>query len=362
MLRSNHTLSRGLYLGLVLLLAVAMLSACGTKSSKAAVATWKDGKITQTELDKFVNTITFFSPEYASYKELPDFNEYMLKQMATVQILEKKANSDQKKDADTKVDEQMKQIKQYFESQGKNAFKDELKKNNLKESDIKDYIGSSILAMNVIESQVTDEETKAKYDEFAKAKQFDTASVSHILIMTKDQEGKDVRTKEEALARAKEVKAKLDNKGDFSALAKEYSDDPGSKDNGGKYENEVLANSQWDPAFLEKAETLPLNQISDPFESSFGYHIMKVDARGTEDFDKVKDQLKDYLGQEKLQNFMEKDLAELDFKTNLPQPSPSPSASAPAGSASPEASAPAASASPGASAPAASPSASPAAK
>ena len=50
--------------------------------------------------------------------------------------------------------------------------------------------------------------------------------VQHILISTEN------RSDAEAKKRAEEVKKKLDKGGDFSKLAKEYSDDPGSKEQG----------------------------------------------------------------------------------------------------------------------------------
>ena len=85
---------------------------------------------------------------------------------------------------------------------------------------------------------VTEEEIKAEYDK-APA-DFNVVSVRHILIGTIDPNtGAELKTDEEALKLAKEVKAKLDAGGDWNALAKEYSTDTGSKDNGGLYEKQT---------------------------------------------------------------------------------------------------------------------------
>ncbi|HMG83115.1 MAG TPA: peptidylprolyl isomerase [Ferruginibacter sp.] len=71
-------------------------------------------------------------------------------------------------------------------------------------------------------------------------------------------------------------------KKDFRTLAAIYSDDPGSKDNGGEYE--INRNEkQWDPTFLAKAFSLKEGQISSPFKTKFGYHILQLVSRTGDD-------------------------------------------------------------------------------
>ena len=89
---------------------------------------------------------------------------------------------------------------------------------------------------------------------------------------------------------AKEVKTKLDAGEDFAKVAKEYSEDPGSADNGGLYENTPVSN--WVEAFKEAAKTLPINKISDPVETEYGYHVMKVESRTEADYSKLTDEQK----------------------------------------------------------------------
>jgi peptidyl-prolyl cis-trans isomerase SurA len=69
---------------------------------------------------------------------------------------------------------------------------------------------------------------------------------------------------------------------DMKTLAALYSDDPGSKEKSGEYQlnrNE----KQWDPIFLAKAFSLKEGQISSPFKSKFGYHIIKMISRAGDD-------------------------------------------------------------------------------
>ncbi|HTB52834.1 MAG TPA: peptidylprolyl isomerase [Ferruginibacter sp.] len=80
-----------------------------------------------------------------------------------------------------------------------------------------------------------------------------------------------------------DCKAQLESgRKDFRTLAAIYSDDPGSKDNAGEYE--INRNEkQWDPVFLAKAFSLKEGQISTPFKTRFGYHILQLVSRTGDD-------------------------------------------------------------------------------
>jgi peptidyl-prolyl cis-trans isomerase SurA len=68
----------------------------------------------------------------------------------------------------------------------------------------------------------------------------------------------------------------------FEVLASLYTDDPGSKETGGKYE--INRNEkQWDPVFLAKAFSLKEGQISSVFKTRFGYHIIQMVSRRGDD-------------------------------------------------------------------------------
>ena len=68
----------------------------------------------------------------------------------------------------------------------------------------------------------------------------------------------------------------------FETLASLYTDDPGSKATGGKYDinrNEKL----FDPIFVSKAFTLKDGQVSTVFKTKFGYHIIQMVSRAGDD-------------------------------------------------------------------------------
>jgi peptidyl-prolyl cis-trans isomerase SurA len=74
-------------------------------------------------------------------------------------------------------------------------------------------------------------------------------------------------------------KRQVENKAaTFESLAKRYSEDPGSKERGGQYQIN-RTDKTWDPAFVAAAFRLKEGQISNPFKSKFGYHIVQLVER-----------------------------------------------------------------------------------
>ncbi len=67
----------------------------------------------------------------------------------------------------------------------------------------------------------------------------------------------------------------------FEALAKEYSEDPGSALLGGLID--WVEPKIFDPVYKEKVESLPIGEISEPFRTNFGWHIVEVLGRRTQD-------------------------------------------------------------------------------
>ncbi|TFE29911.1 peptidylprolyl isomerase [Cohnella luojiensis] len=149
---------------------------------------------------------------------------------------------------------------------------------------------------------------------------------SHILL----------QTKEEAEAVLAELKAGKD----FATLAKEKSQDPGSKGSGG--ELGYFGKGQMNAGFEEAAFKLAKGEMSGVVEAESGFHIIKVtDIKEavTPTYDEVKDKVKQGFYDEKIQAegqaWMEQAKKDRNFK-NLLTKEPEPTASASAG-ASPEA-------------------------
>ena len=85
-------------------------------------------------------------------------------------------------------------------------------------------------------------------------------------------------TPDEALALARETRAKLLAGTDFAATAKAVSDDPSAKNNGG--EIGWFVRERMDPAFSQAAFAMKnVGDISEPVLSSFGYHLIRFEGR-----------------------------------------------------------------------------------
>jgi foldase protein PrsA len=299
---------------LVAVLALSLLSACG-KDNKEVVATYKGGEITLDEYNMEKKILIFLSPQYAQMAEMEDFKTYLVNQQVAFEYLSAKASDEAKKTGKQTATDQLTQMKT---SVGEDIFKTMVEEQGLKEADLKGYLDQVMISMEDMTLKVTDKEVLAQYE--ATKQDFTVASVRHVLIGLTDADGKE-RTKEDALKIAKDVKSQLDKGADFATIVKKYSEDPGSVETGGLYENTPVGG--WAEAFKENALTLPLNTISAPVETQFGYHVMKVESRSETAFDKLteaqKDSIKGLLGANKIDEFMKNDLPDLIKKVNLPE-------------------------------------------
>ena len=110
------------------------------------------------------------------------------------------------------------------------------------------------------------------------------ATASHILVANEE--------------KAKSLKAKLDAGADFATLAKENSTDPGSKDKGGSLGFVAYNSTQLVTEFVNGFKNLKEGEVSAPVKSQYGYHLIKVTGIKNGEvvsFDGVKDQLKNFL-------------------------------------------------------------------
>jgi peptidyl-prolyl cis-trans isomerase D len=127
-------------------------------------------------------------------------------------------------------------------------------------------------------SPVTDQQVQQYYQQHQKDFQVpEEVKVRHILI--KVPTGADAKTDAAAKQKAEDLLKQIQAGGDFDALAKANSDDPGSKDQGG--ELGMIQRGVLVPAFEQAAFALQPGQISDLVKTQFGYHILKVEEKQT---------------------------------------------------------------------------------
>ncbi|MBI4468302.1 MAG: peptidylprolyl isomerase [Acidobacteria bacterium] len=131
--------------------------------------------------------------------------------------------------------------------------------------------------------EVSETEIKGYFEEHQS--KYEQVRASHILISTRPQP--DVAggatppppDKEAARKKVEGVLARVRAGEDFAALAKENSDDPGSKERGGDLN--FFGRGQMVGEFERVAFNLQPGQVSDVVETPFGFHIIKVDQRRT---------------------------------------------------------------------------------
>jgi len=120
--------------------------------------------------------------------------------------------------------------------------------------------------------------------------EFETVHARHILVRFQGSSvpvrpGLKDLTDAEALAKAQEVRKKIQDGGDFATLAKTESDDVGSGNNGG--ELPPFRHGQMVPSFETAAFALKPGELSEPVKSQFGYHLILVVSHDTKPFEEV---------------------------------------------------------------------------
>lgn len=238
------------------------------------------------------------------------FKNRVLKGMIDVEAVCEEA----KKDGLTPSEEE---IDKAFDELNKNLYANENYKKileDLKISDtcIKSQVEKTLTIQKYTENfdknlKISDEEMKKYYEEHKADYYKDEVKASHILISTVDDNGKELSEakKKKAKKKAEEVLKKAKSGEEFSELAKEYSDDPGSAAKGGDLG--YFTKGQMVQPFEEAAFSLKSGEISGLVESEYGYHIIKVydkiDKQLT--FDEVKDEIKKTLTEDKYMESIE---------------------------------------------------------
>jgi peptidyl-prolyl cis-trans isomerase C len=164
---------------------------------------------------------------------------------------------------------------------------------------------AQIVLERELKISVSDDEVRKFYDDNpSKFEQPEMVRASHILVSTRDPDtNKDLPDDQKAAKRKKadELLKRARAGEDFAKLAKENSDDPGSRDKGGEYQ---FARGQMVPEFEAAAFSLKTNEISNIVTTQYGYHIIKlsekIPAKKIE-LAKVSSEVRDYLKQQQMQ-------------------------------------------------------------
>jgi len=144
---------------------------------------------------------------------------------------------------------------------------------------------------------------------------FDKVTVQHILIKTIDSNGTPLSSEkqDEAKKKAEDILSKIKAGQDFATLAKQYSEDTGSKDSGGEYtfaKGEMVKEFE-DWSFQAKDGDVGI------IKSAYGYHVMKFISRTTEN--DIKASIQNQLTNEALNSYIKKVLSDYSSVTVINQ-------------------------------------------
>jgi parvulin-like peptidyl-prolyl isomerase len=158
-----------------------------------------------------------------------------------------------------------------------------------------------------------DEADVRKYFEAHKA-EFEQVRARHILIRMQGSQaairpGQKDLTEAEALAKAQDLRKRIQAGEDFAQLARQESDDTGSGAKGGDLG--FFRHGQMVPSFEEAAFALQPGDLSEPVKTPFGYHVIKAEAKESKSFEDVRPELERRMRPEQAQ----KTLEELQKKT-----------------------------------------------
>lgn len=264
-----------LSVSLVVVSALAIFFAITTYKAKkdTVVARVGDTKITKDEL---YNTLAKHNGESA------------LDSLINYKIIDLELKKNNLEVTDEEIQEELKKVKE--QTGGEETFNQMLAYYSYTEADFKNDIKYNTGIRKLLEPtiEITEDEMK-KYFEENKANydQAEQVRASHILVADE--------------ATAKEVKAKLEAGEDFAKLAKEYSTDTGTKENGGDLG--YFTKSDMVEEFSNAAFALEVNAISGPVKSKYGYHIIKVvDKKAAVEatYEDSKDEVKEAILEEKI--------------------------------------------------------------
>ena len=316
----------GLFLTLVFLAAV--LSGCGNKNEEGleelfpeldtgdieegAIAEFEDGEITSEEFINLLRVQTFLYPD--SYINDREFRSKIIKETIMRKVLSEEADEDAKERARKQANDLLEDIKNHYsEEEIEYAYE----KLDINEKDIEDTLISIFTTEAYFRSQITNEDKLDFYDEISA--ELTTANFTHILVMTQEikpgGEVNKIRTEEKALEKANVLYKKLKEGSDINELATEYSDDKGSVNNGGRYENSNISNLV--PEFRDAVLEQKIGEVGEPVKTDYGYHLIKVEELEVMHFEEIEERIEDQLSYEKYLEYLSETIPELIIDIKL---------------------------------------------
>lgn len=267
----------------IIAILAAGISSCSEQNSATSgevIAQVNGSEITKPELERVLSQFTGLpNAQLGDYPE--DFQKELLNK-----YIEKKLLVEAAKDAGLQKDEQIQAQLQEAE----------------------DFLIEQKLLEKIVAEENSEEKMQALYDELVEPRKGEMeVKASHILLKTEEE--------------AKKVAAKLKAGAKFDKLAEEFSIDPGSKIIGGDLG--YFTKEKMIPEFSDKAFAMKKGEVSEPVQTAFGWHIIKVeDSRELEipDFKEAKPALSKELARRAVEEKVAelKESAKIEIEPSFP--------------------------------------------
>lgn len=313
-------------------LSAILFTGCGIKSAQTIIKV-NDKKITQAQFDESFNKQTNNGMIAQLGIDVKDgknnFLYYLIKERVVNELIVRSLLEQEMARRDIKVTKEDidNAVKEIVDKVGsKEQLEQILKQNGISAGDFRKDLTQEVkmkkLAKELGNSDVSDAEAKKYYNENIKRFKYpEKVRAAHILISVNPQEIEEIITsnKENAGLSKEEIKKKVDaeiaakkakaekvlaevkkDPSQFAKVAKENSDDTTTAVKGG--ELGFFSAQEMVPEFSKAAFAMKPNTVSGIVQTQFGYHIIMVTDRmaaGQEPFEKVKNDIKGYLQNQK---------------------------------------------------------------
>jgi parvulin-like peptidyl-prolyl isomerase len=289
----------------VLVLALGCGGSGSSTLSNDALAKVGSVQITQAQYDKrlaaFEKQLGTRVPDKTTQPyEYKVFQQQVLEYMVTLEIAKQKMAGLDVAVTDYDIQTQIDQIKAMF-SGDEAAFASALQQQNLTLDDLTSNLREQSIINGVVnvvtkDATVTTADAQAYYDahvnDFTVA---ETRQTRHILFAPKNTADPSATPTQAdwdaAKALAEKVRQQIVDGADFAAMAKQYSDDPGSKDSGGDLGG-IKKDGSTVAEFEAAVFALKQGELSQPVKTQYGYHLIdvtQIDPARTQTFAEVKD-------------------------------------------------------------------------
>jgi parvulin-like peptidyl-prolyl isomerase len=290
----------------------------GESVSKGDVASVGSAHITRSQLDALL------AQAQRSYKlqkrAFPKVGspEYQTLQSQAIKYLVQRDEFSQKADelgikiTDKQFQARLKQVKLQCCGGSEKKYRAELAQQGVSDQEVQREVRDQLISEAIFKkvtstAEVSDPDIAAYYtSHISQYTQPESRDVRHILVKTK--------------GLADKLYSQIKGGADFAALAKKYSQDPGSKNAGGKL---TISKGQTVPPFDKVAFSLKTNALSQPVHTQYGWHVIQalspINATKKTPLSQVKAAIKQQLLQQKKNDSMQKWLNGLDkeFKPKI---------------------------------------------